>query len=250
MLKSRVIATLLLKGPGLVKGKGFNSWRRVGPALPAVRVFETRQIDELVLLDIAATPEGRGPDLDAIADVAGECFMPLTVGGGVRSLDDIRALLNAGADKVVIGTAAFRQDELVRSAAQKFGSQCITVAIDVRNIDGSHHVYKACGIEPVHVDPVMAACLFEASGAGEILLTSIDRDGTMEGYDLPLIYDVCEGVSVPVIASGGAGDYGHFLAAFHAGADAVAAGAMFQFTEATPRGAARYLIEHGVPVRV
>lgn len=246
MLKSRVMPTLLLKGPGLVKGERFNSWRRIGPVLPMVRVYEARQVDELVLLDIAATPEGREPDFATIADVANECFMPLTVGGGIRNIETIRELLRIGADKVVIGTAAFHDRSFIGEAAETFGSQAITVAIDVK--DGAVVTY--CGAISTGYSPRGEAHRNQCCGAGEILLTSVDRDGTMEGYDLDLIREVSSAVNIPVIASGGARDYADFAAAFDAGAHAVAASALFQFTEATPLAAKRHLHEHGIPVRL
>jgi cyclase len=210
-----------------------------------IRVYENREVDELILLDIAATPEGRGPDIETIKSVTSETFMPLTVGGGVRSLDDISDLLNAGADKVAIGTASLRFD-FIRDAAKKFGSQCITVSIDAR--DG--FVATNCGQFTTNVCPYAWADMVETMGAGEILLTSIDRDGTLEGYDLDLIRSVAEAVDIPVIASGGARDYADFAAAFEAGAHAVAASALFQFTESTPKGAKHYLKEQGIPVRL
>jgi cyclase len=246
MLKKRLMPTLLLKGPGLVKGVGFDSWRRIGPAVQAARVFDARQVDELVLLDIAATPEGRGPDMATIAAVAEDCFMPLNVGGGVRDLATIRELLRIGADKVVIGTAAFDVPGLIKRAAVKFGSQCITVALDVK-----HGLLRThCGAGTTNMDADIMAAYAQALGAGEILLTSIERDGTMDGYDLDLIRDVSAVVSIPVIASGGAGRYADFEAAFAAGADAVAASAMFQFTEQTPLAAKQHLHRAGVPVRL
>ena len=245
-LTCRVIPTLLLKGPGLVKGERFNSWRRIGPALPMARVYETRQVDELILLDIAATPEGRGPDVDTIAAVAEDCFMPLTVGGGVRDLDTIQELLRIGADKVAICTAAIEDNGLIYAAAQKFGSQAITVGIDVKN----GVLMTRCGTMPQCVSPSQWAHLMEFMGAGEILLTSIDRDGTMEGYDLDLIRSVSTAVNIPVIASGGARDYVDFAAAVKAGAHAVAASALFQFTEATPLGVKRHMAKEGIPVRL
>lgn len=251
MLKNRVIPTLLIKNGMLVKGERFNSWRRIGPVLPMVRIYETRQVDELILLDIAATPEGRGPDFATIADVANECYMPLTVGGGVRDLDTIQELLRIGADKVAINTAAneisiVNEPSLVELAAKKFGSQCITVAIDVKN--GTART--RCGTRPTGHSPVDLAQFQERCGAGEILLTSIERDGVMAGYDLDLIRSVSEAVSIPVIASGGAKDYDDFAAAFGAGAHAVAASALFQFTEATPLGAKQHLKEQGIAVRL
>ena len=250
MLKSRIIPTLLLRDGMLVKGEKFNSWRKIGPVLPMIRVYENRQVDELILLDIAATPEGRGPDFDTIAAVTKECFMPLTVGGGVRDLDTIRELLRIGADKVAVCTGIFDtisvDNDLIYRAAGKFGSQAIVAAIDVKK----GFVYTHCGTKRRHCSLHEVVKLVEWLGAGEILLTSVDRDGTLEGYDLDLIRSVSQAVSIPVIASGGARDYADFAAAFESGAHAVAASAMFQFTEATPLGAKRYLAEQGVPVRL
>ena len=246
LLKKRVIPTLLLRDGMLVKGEKFNSWRRIGPVLPMIRVYENRQVDELILLDIAATPEGRGPDFATIADVANECYMPLTVGGGVRDLDTIQELLRGGADKVVICTAVGEDDGFVLKAANKFGSQCIVAAIDV--LHGG--VVIRCGKQHTGWRPEKWARACRSIGAGEILLTSVDRDGTLQGYDIDLIRSVSEVVSIPVIASGGAKDYDDFAAAFDAGAHAVAASAMFQFTEKTPLGAKQHLKEQGIPVRL
>ena len=246
MLKRRVLPTLLLKGPGLVKGAGFDSWRRIGSARQAVRVYEARRVDELVLLDIAATPEGRGPDLATIADVAEDCLMPLTIGGGVRGLDDFNALLRAGADKIAVCTAALSDPALIQRASRKFGSQCVTVAIDVKG----GRVMAQCGKADTGFAPVDWAMDCERLGAGEILLSSVERDGTMTGYDLDLIQAVSSAVSIPVIASGGAGSVADFVKAFAAGADAVAASAIFQFTETTPMLAKRHLHDNGIAVRL
>ncbi|HDZ39758.1 MAG TPA: imidazole glycerol phosphate synthase subunit HisF [Marinobacter sp.] len=252
MLKRRIIPTLLMKNGMLVKGERFDSWRRIGPVLPMVRVYETRGVDELILLDIGATPEGRGPDMATIAAVADECMMPLTVGGGIRDLDTIQELLRIGADKVAICTAAMDDPGIIDAAAKRFGSQCITVAIDVRH----GFAIKRCGtvwVNPASISmwsPERLAKGMERMGAGEILLTSIDKDGTLQGYDLDLIRSVSQAVSIPVIASGGARDYDDFAAAFEAGAHAVAASALFQFTESTPLGAKRHLAEQGIPVRL
>ena len=246
MLKHRIIPTLLLRDGMLVKGERFNSWRRIGPVLPMVRVYENRQVDELILLDITATPEGRGPDFDTIADVASECFMPLTVGGGVRDLETIQELLRIGADKIVVCSEAY-EGGFIEEASQKFGAQCITVGVDVNK---AGDVAVRCGTETIFGRAVQWAFDLEDAGAGEILLTSVDRDGTLQGYDLDLIRSVSEAVSVPVIASGGAKDYDDFAKAFDAGAHAVAASALFQFTEATPLGAKQHLTEKGVPVRL
>ena len=253
MLKTRIIPTLLYKNDSLVKGKGFDSWRRVGAAMQAIKVYEMRAVDELVLLDITATAEGRAPDFATIDDLADECFMPLTVGGGVRDIDDVRRLLQVGADKVALNSAAVRSPGLVGEIAQRFGSQCAVVSIDARKTGHGqgHEVFTHAGTRPTGLHPVEHARRVAAEGAGEILLTSIERDGTMTGYDVELVRAVADAVTIPVIASGGCGSYEHMYQAIHQGhASAVAAAAIFHFTEQTPREAKRYLGERGVAVRL
>jgi len=245
-LAKRVIPTLLCRGRTLVKGSRFDSWRSVGHALQAARIHQARGVDELVLLDIGATPEGRGPDLALIEELSDGCFMPLAVGGGVRSVEDIRALLAAGADKVVIGTKAITEPTFIAAAAHKVGRQAIVVSIDVRD----NLVYTHCGTKPTCYHPVWWALRAHARGAGELLLTDMEREGTMAGYNLELVKNVAAAVDIPVIAHGGAGHPSHMLEAIQAGASAVAAGAMFQFTDETPRSAAQYLAERGVETRV
>lgn len=252
MLKVRVMPTLLFKDVGLVKGVAFDSWRRIGAALQAVKVYNMREVDELIFLDISATPQGRAPMFSEIDDLADECFMPMTVGGGVASVEDIRSLLEIGADKVSVNSHALDNVELIREGARLFGSQCIVVSIDVRKRhDGAYEVYGRCGTQPTGRDPVSWANEIEELGAGEILLTSIDRDGTMQGYDIALTRMVTEAVRIPVIASGGAGSYADMLAVLRdGGASAVAAASIFHFTEQTPKAAKQYLAEHGIPVRL
>ncbi len=252
MLKHRVMPTLLFKEVGLVKGVGYDSWRRVGTAMQAVKVYNMRQVDELVFLDIAATPAGRPPDFQQIDELADECFMPMTVGGGICSVEDMRDLLRVGADKVAINSAAVENPALISDGAEQFGSQCITVSIDVkRRADNTPEVVTRCGKQATGLDPVAWAREAEKRGAGEILLGSVDRDGTMEGYDLDIIRAVSDAVGVPVIASGGAGSYRHMADAIEqGGADAVAAASIFHFTELTPKGAKRFLGERGLPVRL
>jgi cyclase len=251
MLKHRIMPTLLFKEVGLVKGIGFDSWRRVGTAMQAVKVYNMRQVDELVFLDIAATPSGARPDFQQIDELADECFMPLTVGGGVRTVEDIRELLWVGADKVAINTAAVADPGLISDGADMFGSQCITLSIDFRRApDGTAEVVTHCGKQPSGRDPVEWAREAESRGAGEILLGSVERDGTMGGYDIEMIRAVSDAVGIPVIASGGAGSYEHLADAIkEGGADAVAAASIFHFTEMTPREAKRHLGERGIPVR-
>ncbi len=252
MLKVRVIPTLLWKGMGLVKGVGFDSWRRVGPVLPALKVYNAREVDELVLLDIVASQTGEAPDHDAVADLADECSVPLTVGGGITSAAQIAALLRAGADKVAINSAAVANPVLVEQAAARFGAQCIVASIDARRDDaGRYEVLTHAGTRATGLDVVVWARELALRGAGEILLTSIERDGTMQGYDLELVESVVRAVDIPVIASGGAGSYDDLVRVVRdAGASAVAAASMFHFTEQTPAGAKAVMHAAGIPIRM
>ncbi|MCX8157164.1 MAG: imidazole glycerol phosphate synthase cyclase subunit [Verrucomicrobiae bacterium] len=250
MLKTRVIPTLLWKGAGLVKGVAFDSWRRVGTVLPAIKVYNTREVDELVLLDINGTREQREPDYESVAEYSAECFVPLTVGGGVRTLEHIQKLLEAGADKVAINSAAYQHPQLVQEGARHFGSQCIVASVDVRrHPTGRYECFSHCGQQPTGQEPVAWARRLQDLGAGEILLTRVERDGTFEGYDLELIEQVAQAVTIPVIASGGAGSYVHLLQALQKGASAVAAASIFHFTEQTPKEAKAFLASHGIRVR-
>lgn len=251
MLKIRIMPTLLFKDVGLVKGVGFDSWRRVGPAMQAVKVYNMREVDELVFFDISATPAGRRPDLQQIEDLAAECFMPMTVGGGVKSVEDIRDLLMVGADKVAINTAAIETPDLIREGAEQFGTQCIVVCIDAKRVGDGWEVYSHCAKRPTGLDPVAHARHAESLGAGEIVLTSIDRDGTMEGFDIELVRRVADAVRIPVVASGGAGTYGHMAEVLrNTRAAALAAASIYHFTEQTPREAKLYLKEQGFSVRL
>ena len=249
MLKVRVIPTLLWKDVGLVKGVRFDSWRRVGPVLPAITVYNSRDVDELILVDITASSDGRAPDHESVSDFADACSVPLTVGGGIRTVAHIAALLRAGADKIAVNTALYETADVVDQAARQFGSQCVVASIDVRRSgDGRHACLSRSGTRDTGREPLDVAREVVERGAGEILLTSVDRDGTMTGYDLDLIEQVAS-VPVPVIASGGAGNFGHMVAAVQRGASAVAAASMFHFTEQTPAGARAALRDAGIPVR-
>jgi cyclase len=243
MLKVRVMPTLLFKDVGLVKGIAFDSWRRTGSAMQAVKVYNMREVDELVFLDITATHDGHSPDFESIDELADECFMPLAVGGGVRTVEDVRRLLQVGADKVVINTAAVEVPKLITQTSRHFGAQCIVVSIDARrHADGWYEVYTHSGTQPTGLDPVSLAREVEDRGAGEIIITSVERDGTMIGYNLELTRQVSEAVSIPVVASGGAGNYMHMAQALREGkASAVAAASIFHYTQQTPLEAKRYL---------
>jgi cyclase len=250
MLAHRVIPIVLHRGHTVVKGSKFNSWRSVGHVMQAIRTYQKRGVDELVLLDIAATPEGRGPDFAMVEELSAELFCPLTVGGGVRSVDDVRGLLRAGGDKVAICSAVVEDAELLQSCADRFGSQAVVFALDVKEGRiASHCGARTWDSHPTEGITTQARCAADL-GAGEILLTSIDREGTMAGYDLDLIRSVSEAVDIPVIANGGCSGYEDMENAIKAGASAVAAGALFTFTDATPREAAIYLQEHGIEARV
>lgn len=251
MLKVRVIPTLLYKSVGLVKGVGFDAWRRVDTVLPAIKVYNMREVDELILLDLDATSEGRNPDYTSIWDFSRECFVPFCVGGGIQKIAQIKELLRAGADKVSINSAAYGNLGLVTEGAKLYGSQCIVVSIDCKKVHGNYYCFSHNGRENTGIMLKDWARAVEKAGAGELLLTSINLDGTMQGYDIDMIKIVTDLVKIPVIASGGAGNYGHMYQAIqYGGASAVAAASIFHFTEQTPKEAKEYLQERGIPVRM
>jgi cyclase len=251
LIKKRIIPTLLYKDFTLVKGVSFHSWRRIGSVMQAVKVYNMREVDELAFFDITATVDGRKPDFDLVDEFADECFMPLTVGGGIRDVNDIRQLLKCGADKVSINSAAVTNPDIVRNGADKFGSQCIMVSIDAKRSDqNKYEVVTHSGTKPTGISPAKLAKEMEHFGAGEIIITSVDNDGTMAGYDIELIQSVVDVVSIPVIASGGAGNFQHMKEAFCYGVSAVAAASIFHFTEMTPLEAKRFLRDSGINVRI
>jgi cyclase len=233
MLKTRVIPCLLLKNKGLVKTVQFKEPRYVGDPINAVWIFNQKEVDELIFLDIMATKEKekKKTSIELISKISDECFMPLTVGGGIRNVEDIKELLNAGAEKVSINTYAVKNPSFIKEASGVFGTQSIVVSIDVkRHKKGLYEVFTYGGTRPAGIDPVSLAVQMEAVGAGEILINSIDRDGTMEGYDIELIREVSDAVNIPVIACGGAGNVEDFARGINVGhASAVAAGSFFVF---------------------
>lgn len=253
MLKVRVIPTLLWKQFGLVKGVGFDSWRRVGPVLPAVKVYTQREVDELILVDIVAHQEGSELDVESIQEFGSDCFVPLTVGGGIRRASEVQQILRAGADKVAINTAAYTQPQLISEVAKRHGVQCVVASIDVRKVPEQTNRWRCfshAGRIDTGLEVVEWAKELESRGAGELLITSIDQDGTMQGYDLALVEAVVQAVSIPVIASGGAGNYQHLIDAVKkSGASAVAAASIFHFTEQTPAGAKEAMEAAGIPIR-
>jgi cyclase len=254
MLTKRIIPCLDVKDGRVVKGVKFVALRDAGDPVETARQYEKQKADELVFLDITASHEGRRTMVDVVRRVAAKIFMPFTVGGGIRGIDDIRSLLNAGADKVSLNTAAVQRPQLIREAARRFGSQCIVVAIDARKKAGrksSWEVVTHGGRKATGLDAVAWARRAERLGAGEILLTSMDFDGTKDGFDIALTRAVSGAVTIPVIASGGAGSREHFLRVLRDGrADAALAASIFHYGQFTVGDVKTYLKKKGIAVRI
>jgi cyclase len=256
MFKVRVIPCLDVKDGRVVKGINFVDLRDAGDPVEAAIAYDEAGADELTFLDITASHENRGVMLDVVRRTAEACFMPLTVGGGVRTIDDIRALLSSGADKVSINTAAVARRAFVKEAAEKFGDQCIVVAIDAKKVSNSGEpdrweIFTHGGRKPTGIDAVAYAQEVVGLGAGEILLTSMDRDGTRQGFDIALTRAIADGVCVPVIASGGVGNLDHLVAGIRDGhASAVLAASIFHFGEYSVREAKHYMARASLPMRL
>ena len=252
MYAQRIIPCLDIKDGRVVKGINFVDLRDAGDPVESAKAYEIAGADEIVFLDITATSDSRNTVADLVRRVASEVFIPITVGGGIRIVDDIRAILRAGADKVSLNSAAVKNSRLITDGAEAFGSQCIVVAIDAkRRSDGSWEVYTAGGRIPTGLDAIEWAAQAESLGAGEILLTSMDRDGTKSGYDIELTAAVGGRLGIPVIASGGAGTYEHFYDAFTKGhADAVLAASLFHYNEIPIPELKKYLFTRGISVRL
>ncbi|MCK5577282.1 MAG: imidazole glycerol phosphate synthase subunit HisF [Dehalococcoidales bacterium] len=254
MLTKRIIPCLDVKDGRVVKGTSFINLRDAGDPVELASFYYREGADELVFLDITATPEGRDTMVDVVRRISEQVFMPLTVGGGLRTLDDMRRMLKAGADKVSVNTAAVLNPDLIRRGADKFGSQCIVVAIDAKRLageEGGWEVYISSGQKPIGIDAIKWARRAVELGAGELLLTSMDADGHRAGYDIELTRAISEAVNVPVIASGGAGSLKDLELALEAGrADAVLAASIFHYGSHSIRETKEYLAGRGIPVRL
>jgi cyclase len=230
MLRTRIIPCLLLRGNGLVKTRRFKDPVYIGDPVNAVRIFSEKEVDELIILDIDATREGREPNYSLIAEIAGECFMPVAYGGGIRTVDQVRKIIRSGVEKVVINSAALNSTDVIAAAAEVFGNQAVVAAIDVRKqLLGGYKLVGRSATMDSKAKLAEHVCRVVAAGAGEIFINSVDRDGMMSGYDLDLIRSVTQLVNVPVVACGGAGSIEHFQQAVSNGASAVSAGSMFVF---------------------
>jgi len=251
MLAKRIIPCLDVKDGRVVKGTQFVDLKDAGDPVENAKRYDRQGADEIAFLDITASYEKRDILIDIVRRTAGEIFIPLTVGGGIRRLDDIRKLLKAGADKISINTAAVRAPRFVERASKRFGSQCIVIAIDAKRKDGGWEVYTHGGRVPTGIDALLWAKQMEERGAGEILLTSMDRDGTKDGYDIDLTRTISESVGIPVIASGGVGTLEHLYEGLvHGKASAVLAASIFHYREFTISQVKSYLKERGVTVRL
>jgi imidazole glycerol-phosphate synthase subunit HisF len=249
MLKKRVIPILTIKNSRLVKSINFDNHRNIGSYISAVRVFNSRNVDELIFIDIDARENGLKFSL--LREITKECFMPVTIGGGIKTLEDMEKVFKSGADKVSINTEAVENPRFIKSAAKKFGNQSIVISIDARKTDGQYKVFICNGKKNTGLDPVEWAKKVEKLGAGEIILTSIDKDGIMNGYDYDLVKNVSKSIDIPIIVSGGAGSLSDFYEVMKSGLiSGVGAGSIFQYTQITPKNIKEYLAGFGVPTRL
>lgn len=250
MLKARVITTMLWNGTTLVKGNRFNNSRRAGSPITTIKIYNSRDVDEILFFDIISTKLKKDKiDIDFYKELTDECSVPITIGGGIKKINNIDDLLFAGADKISVNSEIYNNPKFLDEAAKKFGSQTIVVCIDFKKFDKKYKCVSFSG-EKIHdKNPIDWAKECAERGAGEIILTSIDRDGLMNGYDCELIEKISSTISVPVVASGGAGNYKHMLEAFNSGASAVAASSIFHFTQQTSAEAKKFLKKNNIPVR-
>tara|TARA_Y100000590_G_C15669108_1_gene995613 strand:+ start:831 stop:1589 length:759 start_codon:yes stop_codon:yes gene_type:complete len=249
MLKTRIIPTLLWKNHSLVKSIKYENWRHVGHVVPSIKIYNARNVDEIIFLNITNQNDTNLPDYNLVEDVASNCFVPLTIGGNIKNIYDVQKIIEKGADKISINSILENNINIIKEIAKNFGSQAIVASIDVRKINDKYYCFSHAGKKKLKFDPLEQAKKVQDLGAGEILLNSIDNDGKMLGYDLNIIQSISKAVNIPVIASGGAGNYEHMYQAISAGASAVSAASIFHFTELTPEEAKKYLEKKGILVR-
>ena len=250
MLKNRIIPCLDVKNGRVVKGINFIDLKDAGDPVEQAKIYSDGGADEICFLDITASNENRDTIYDVVKDTSKKCFVPLTVGGGVRSVEDINKLLNCGADKVSINTAAVQNSKVVEDSSRKFGSQCIVVAIDAKRNSGGWEIFTHGGRNPTGINAIEFASKMEKSGAGELLVTSMDKDGTQSGYDIELMQKISSMVNIPVIASGGVGTLDHLVDGIKSGASAVLAASIFHYGTYSVNEAKQYLDSKGIPVRI
>lgn len=250
MLRTRVIPVVLLSGYSVLKTIKFDIRRNLGNPITVARIYNTRNVDELILLDIDASKQGRAIDIFTIQEVASECFMPLTVGGGIRKIEDIRNLLKRGADKISINTYALENPDFIRQSSDIFGSQCIVVSVDLIKKNGEYKIYSRIENENSMLKPIVWFKKIESLGAGELLINFVDLDGVMQGIDQNFIAQIIKAVSIPVIACGGISEPKDAASMAKAGASGVAASSIFHFTNYTPLDCKKAMFEAGIPVRI
>ena len=250
MLKNRIIPCLDVKNGRVVKGINFVNLKDAGDPVEQAQVYSDGGADEICFLDITASNENRDIIFDVVEKTSKKCFVPLTVGGGIRSNEDINKLLNCGADKVSINTAAVQNSKIVSENSKKFGSQCIVVAIDAKRKDNYWEIFTHGGRNPTGLDAIEFAIKMEDSGAGELLVTSMDKDGTQSGYDVDLMNKISSNVNIPIIASGGVGNLNHLVEGINSGASAVLAASIFHYGTFSLKEAKQYLDSKGIPVRI
>ena len=250
MLKTRVIPTILFKESGAVKGKNFSNDRIIGSILTAIKIYNARDVDEIILLDVEATNRKLPPNLEMLKEVSEHCFVPLAFGGGINNIEQVRQIFKNGADKIVVNSYSYKNQKFISELSNLFGSQSIVASVDVKREEGEWVCYGNSGSLRKSFNVKDWIKILEELGAGELIITSIDNDGIMSGYDLDLIKFVSTNTNLPVIASGGAKNYDDFVNAVkHSGASAVSASSIFQFTQSTPLEAKQYMQSHGISVR-
>ena len=250
MLKNRIIPCLDVKNGRVVKGINFIDLKDAGDPVEQAKIYSDGGADEICFLDITASNENRDIIYDVVEKTSKKCFVPLTVGGGIRSVDDINKLLNCGADKVSINTAAVKNSKIVLESSKKFGSQCIVVAIDAKKKDTTWEIFTHGGRNSTGIDAIEFSIKMEESGAGELLVTSMDKDGTQSGYDIELMNKISSRVNIPIIASGGVGTLDHLVDGINSGASAVLAASIFHYGTFSVKEAKQYLDSKGIPVRI